>query len=50
METIAELDAQFAELIAFLKRTGQQAHTTKGQTLIFRPRRARRSRLTGKLR
>lgn len=46
---IAERDKQFGDLIAFLKRTGQEAHTSRGQTLILKPRRPKRSRIDRRL-
>lgn len=43
-------DTEFAALLKIcLWDCGLEAHTTKGQTLIRRPRKAKRSRLTGKL-
>ena len=42
-------DEEFAEFIAWLKVNKMEAHTTRGQTLIVKPRRPKRSRLTGKL-
>lgn len=46
-------DEQWAELLEWLAQTGQEAHTTKGQTLIVRPRRRKRiahGRTKGQLR
>lgn len=32
-------DAEFGRMIEWLQRYGQEAHTSKGQTLIIKPRR-----------
>lgn len=42
-----EFERTLATMIPWMKARGLEAHTTKGQSLIFRPRRRRRSKLTG---
>lgn len=42
-----EFEETLVRLLAYLKATGQEAHTTRSQTLIIKPRHPKKSRLTG---